>query len=28
VDAVFTRNSSSPHKGPLTLTWAGPFPQQ
>jgi hypothetical protein len=28
VDAVFTRNPSSSHKGPLTLTWAGPLPQQ
>jgi hypothetical protein len=27
VDAVFTRNYSSPHKGPLTLIWAGPLPQ-
>jgi hypothetical protein len=23
VDAVFTRSALSPHKGPLTLTWAG-----
>jgi hypothetical protein len=28
VDALFTKNPSSPHKGPLPLTWAGPLPQQ
>jgi hypothetical protein len=28
VDAVFTRSALSPHKGPLTLTLAGPLPQQ
>jgi hypothetical protein len=28
VDAVFTRNPSSSYKSSLTLTWAGPLPQQ
>jgi hypothetical protein len=28
VDVVFTRSALSPDKGPLTLTWAGPLPQQ